>query len=146
LFHITTLAMSRSNLEARLAQCSENLITSIETFKQLTNRPNILPAEPFNTLISTKLQTTDIDIAISQCNNTKILLDEGIKILNYEKRRRQLCGQLNSITEIIDTKEQIKTACRSAKRRRIDMSDYLQRNEETTSQVSRFFMLIQFYI
>ena len=134
--------MSRSNIESRWAQCSEKLITAIETFKRLSKRSHIIPPAPFQTLISSQLQTVPIEEAISQCNNTKLLLDEGIKILSYEKRRRNLCEQLDDVTEIVETKEEIKAHCRTAKIRRIDMSQYLKINEPTSSnnpQVRTFF-------
>jgi len=124
---------SESSINARLTNCTQNLIEEIEKFKELSKRPHVIPPEPIQALITTGLKSCDLPSALIQCSNTKGLLDSATKILNYEDRRRKLDMQLNNVEEERLIKENIKTRARAAKRQKLSIDTYLEANSSTSS-------------
>ena len=98
----------------------------MEKFKELAKRPHIIPPSPIESLVTTKLTTINVQNCLSECSNTKSLLDCAVKILNYEDRRRKLDQQLNNLTEERKIKDGIKNLAKTAKRQKMSIENYIQ--------------------
>ena len=111
--------MNESNLEMRLANCSSRMLEQLEIIREYLKEQHIID---INKLIeiSGNVHQLNIDENIIQCENTKRAIDELIKLLNLERRRRVVTISLNDATTAREKKTNIKNHSRMMRRRQLN--------------------------